>query len=158
MILESGIVGSLVGGAFRLAPELMKIWDRKNERAHEVMMMDKEIAIAEKKLDHEMKRVDAAMSMAELDAISKAITEQGQTARAAGKFVAALSALVRPLTTYWFVFMYSAVKVVGMKMAVDAGAPWDMVLVNSWTADDAGMLSMTLSFWYLDRTMNKRTK
>jgi hypothetical protein len=157
MILE-GAIGGIIGGVFRLAPELMKVWDRKNERAHEATMMDKEIAIAEKRLDHEMKKVDAAMTMAELDAVSKAITEQGQTARAAGKFVAAISALVRPLVTYWFVFMYSAVKVVGMSMAVDSGAAWDAVLVSSWTGDDASMLSMTVSFWFLDRTMNKRSK
>jgi hypothetical protein len=107
---------------------------------------------------HEMRRVDAAMSMSELDAMTKAITEQGETARSAGWFVAAISALVRPLVTYWFVCMYSAVKIVGMMMAVDAGGDWKEVIVTSWKPEDMGMLSMVLTFWFINRSMEKMSK
>jgi len=154
MILE-GLAGSALGGIFRLVPEVMKIWDRKNERAHESVMMQHEITMAEKNMAHEMRKVDAAMSMSELDAMTKAITEQGETARAAGWFVSAISALVRPLVTYWFVGMYSAVKVLGMMMAVDAGGDWKEVLVNSWAPEDMGMLSMILTFWFINRSLEK---
>ena len=138
-----------LGGLLRLAPEIIKGFDRKNERAHELAMMEVEVRIAEKRMEHEMRRVDAAMTIAEMDAISAAVKEQGQTARAAGKFVAAISALVRPLVTYWFVVMYSAVKVVSMMMAVQAGGNWKEVLVTSWTDDDMAMLVMVLSFWFI---------
>lgn len=144
-----------LGGLLRLAPEIMKGFDRKNERAHEHAMMQLEIQIVEKRLDHEMRKVDAAMTMAEMDAISQAVKEQGQTARAAGKFVSALSALVRPLVTYWFVFMFSAVKIVSMSMAIAAGGDWQEVLVSSWTADDMAMLMMILSFWFVGRTVDR---
>jgi hypothetical protein len=90
-----------------------------------------------------------------MDAISQAVKEQGQTARAAGKFVAAISALVRPLVTYWFVVMFSAVKVVSMSMAISAGGYWQEVLVQSWTADDMAMLMMILSFWFVGRTLDR---
>jgi hypothetical protein len=145
-----------LGGLLRLAPEIMKGFDRKNERAHELAMMQIEVQIVEKRLDHEMRKVDAAMTMAEMDAISQAVKEQGQTARAAGKFVSAVSALVRPLVTYWFVIMYSAVKIVGMSMAVSAGSDWREVLVNSWTADDMAMLIMILSFFFVGRTYDRK--
>lgn len=144
-----------LGGLLRLAPEILKGFDRKNERAHELAMMEIEVRIAEKRMEHEMRRVDAAMTMAEMDAISAAVKEQGQTARAAGKFVAAVSALVRPLVTYWFVLMYSAVKIVGMIMAVQAGGDWKEVLVSSWTADDMAMLVMVLSFWFVGRVYER---
>jgi hypothetical protein len=155
MILE-GLAGSALGGIFRLVPEVMKIWDRKNERAHESVMMQHEITMAEKNMAHEMRKVDAAMSMAELDAMTKAITEQGETARSAGWFVAAISALVRPLVTYWFVGMYSAVKVLGMMMAVEAGGDWKEVIVTSWQADDMGMLTMVLTFWFVGRIYERQ--
>jgi hypothetical protein len=145
-----------LGGLLRLAPEVLKGFDRKNERQHELAMMEVEIRIAEKRMEHEMRRVDAAMTMAELDAISAAVKEQGQTARAAGKFVAAVSALVRPIVTYWFVLMYSVVKVVGMAMAVQAGGDWKEVLVSSWTADDMAMLIMVLSFWFVGRVYERQ--
>lgn len=145
-----------LGGLLRLAPEILKGIDRKNERTHELAMMEIEIRIAEKRMEHEMRRVDAAMTIAEMDAISSAVKEQGQTARAAGRFVAAISALVRPIVTYWFVSMYSAVKVVSMMMAIQAGGDWKEVLVNSWTADDMAMLVMVLSFWFTGRVYERQ--
>jgi hypothetical protein len=145
-----------LGGLLRLAPEILKGLDRKNERAHELAMMEIEIRIAEKRMEHEMRKVDAAMTIAEMDAISAAVKEQGQTARAAGKFVAAVSALVRPIVTYWFVIMYSLVKIVGMTMAVQAGGDWKEVLVSSWTADDMAILIMVLSFWFVGRVYDRQ--
>jgi hypothetical protein len=145
-----------LGGLLRLAPEIMKGFDRKHERQHELAMMQVEIQIVEKRLEHEMRKVDAAMSMAEMDAISQAVKEQGQTARAAGKFVAAMSALVRPLVTYWFVIMYSAVKITSMVMAIQSGGDWKDVLVSSWTADDMAIFVMIISFWFVGRVYEKQ--
>jgi len=147
-----------LGGALRLAPEIMKGFDRKHERAHELAMMEVEIRIAEKRMEHEMRTVDAAMTMTELDAISAAVKEQGQTARAAGKFVAAVSALVRPLVTYWFVIMYSAVKIVSMVMAIQSGSDWKDVLVSSWTADDMAIFVMIISFWFVGRVYDRQNR
>jgi len=144
-----------LGGLLRLAPEIMKGFDRKHERAHELAMMQVEIQIVEKRLEHEMRKVDAAMTMAEMDAISQAVKEQGQTARAAGKFVAAVSALVRPLVTYWFVVLYSTVKIVSMSMAISAGGDWREVLINNWTSEDMSMLMMVLGFWFVNRTVDR---
>ena len=41
-ILGGGIFGSLLGGIFRLAPEVLKYFDKKNERQHELAMFDKQ--------------------------------------------------------------------------------------------------------------------
>ena len=35
------LLGGLLGGAFRLAPEILKWFDRKGERGHELAMQDK---------------------------------------------------------------------------------------------------------------------
>jgi hypothetical protein len=102
-----------------------------------------------------MKQAEASMTIAELDAMSEAIKEQGQTARAAGKFVAALSALVRPLVTYWFVGFYSFVKMLTISLALEQNANWKEVIVNAWTADDAAILMMILTFWFVGRIWDK---
>jgi hypothetical protein len=41
----------------------MKGFDRKHERKHELAMMEVEIQIVEKRMEHEMRKVDAAMTM-----------------------------------------------------------------------------------------------
>ena len=152
MILET-LGGGLLGGIFRLAPEVIKIFDSKNARSHELKMLEAEMAFAQLNAAAEMHKTNAAMTVAELDAMGQALKEQGQTARAAGKFVAGLSASVRPVTTYWLLFLYSAVKFVSILMAVQAGGDWKEVLISNWAAEDMAMLSMTLSFWFLDRTV-----
>ena len=41
-LLGGGILGSLLGGVFRLIPEVLKSFDKKNERSHELSMFDKQ--------------------------------------------------------------------------------------------------------------------
>ena len=152
------LLGSLFGGIFRIIPEVLKMLDAKNERAHEAIMLDKEMAFAKIKGEITMRQVDAAMTMSELDVMTDAIKEQGQTARAAGKFVAALSALVRPLVTYWFVVLYSLVKIASILMAIADGGDWKEVLINAWTPDDMALLMMILTLWFVGRVWERATQ
>ena len=39
------LLGGLLGGAFRLTPEILKWIDRKGERAHELAIQDKTIQL-----------------------------------------------------------------------------------------------------------------
>jgi len=41
-LLGGGIFGSLLGGLFRLAPEVLKWMDKKNERSHELKMFEQQ--------------------------------------------------------------------------------------------------------------------
>lgn len=149
------LLGSLMGGVFRIIPEVMKIWDAKNERGHELAMLGKEMEFAKIKGEISMREAEATMTVAEIGAMSEALREQGQTARAAGKFVSAISALVRPLVTYWFVFLYSAVKIASMLLAYQTNGDWKEVLINSWTKDDMAMLMLILTFWFVGRVWER---
>lgn len=157
MILES-VFGGILGGVLRLAPEVLKFFTHKKDLDHEYRMMQMEMEIAKAKVELGFRQVDANLQVAELDAIAEAVKEQGQTARAAGRLVAALSALVRPLVTYWFVILYSGVKLASMGMAMEQGGQWKEVLVSSWTKDDMAILFMILGFWFVSRTIEKYRK
>lgn len=149
------ILGGLMGGVFRILPEVLKLFDRVNERKHELELLKAEMEFAKIRGEIMMKQAEAAMTVAELDAMSEAIKEQGQTARAAGKFVAALSALVRPIVTYWFVGFYSFVKMLTISLALEQNANWKEVIVTSWNADDMAILMMILTFWFVGRIWDK---
>ena len=41
-ILSGGLLGSIFGGLFRMAPEVLKFFDKKNERAHELLMFSRQ--------------------------------------------------------------------------------------------------------------------
>lgn len=149
------LLGSLLGGVFRIVPEVMKLWDAKNERQHELAMLGKEMEFAQIKGEIAMREQETTLMGKELDAMSVALREQGETARASGWFISAISAAVRPLVTYWFVALYSVVKLAAILMAIDAGAEWKEVLVNSWTQDDMAMLMMVLTFWFVGRVWDR---
>lgn len=147
-----------MGGVFRILPEVIKLFDKVSERKHELELLKAEMEFAKIRGEIMMKQAEAAMTVAELDAMSVAIQEQGQTARAAGKWVAALSALVRPLVTYWFVVFYSLVKILSIILALNQDADWKEVIVNAWTADDMAILMMILTFWFVGRIWDKYNK
>lgn len=157
MIAES-LLGSVLGGVLRLAPELVKVFDRKNERAHELAMLDREMQFAQVRGEIAMRQTEATMTVAELDAMSTALREQGETARSAGRWVAAMSALVRPLVTYWFVGLYSVHKVATMLMAREQAGNWRDVLVSGWTEQDWSILSLILTFWFVGRVWERSNK
>ena len=154
MILES-LMGSALGGVLRIAPELLKFFDRKGERAHELAMLSREMEFARLRGEITMRQTEAAMSIAELDAMGQALREQGATAQAAGRWVAGISALVRPLVTYWFVGLYSLHKLAGMSMAREQLGNWREVLLSTWTAEDMAILSMILTFWFVGRVWDR---
>lgn len=156
-MIES-ILGGLLGGVFRIAPEFLKWLDRKGEREHELKMLQAEMEFAKIRGEIMMKQVEASMTVAELDAMGEALKEQGMTARAAGKVVAAISALVRPLVTYWFVVLYSAVKILSIRMAIDQGGEWKQVIVSSWTEADMAMLMLVLTFWFVGRVWERNKR
>lgn len=154
-MIES-IFGGLLGGLFRLAPEVLKWLDRKDERAHELAMLDKEMAFAQIKAEQAMHTVDAQVDMAQFDAIGKALDGQARMAVAAGRFVAGVSALVRPLVTYWVVLLWTGVKIASMVLAYQTGGSWQTMLLANWGPDDNAILSIVLVFWFVGRAIDKR--
>lgn len=157
MILES-LFGGALGGLLRLAPELLKFFDRKGEREHELRMLGAEMDFARIKGEISMRQTEASMTVAELNAVGEALKGQADMAQAGGQIVAAISALVRPIVTYWFVGLYSAHKIASMMMAHEQGGGWRDVLITSWTEQDWTVLSMILSFWFVGRVWERSTK
>ena len=62
------LLGGLLGGAFRLAPEILKWMDRKGERGHELAMQDKAL---------EFEKIRGAQRMAEIGASAEAAWNVG---------------------------------------------------------------------------------
>lgn len=152
------LMGGVFGGVLRLAPEVFKIFDKKNERLHELRMLEAEMEFAKVRGEIAMRQTEAAMTMAEMDTMAEAFKEQSRTAQAAGKFVAAISALVRPTVTYLFLGLYAAVKIAAYLIAIEQGGNWKEVLTTMWGADDLAVFNMILSFWFVGRVYERAGK
>jgi len=156
-MMES-LLGGLFGGVLRLAPELFKLFDKKNERAHELRMVEAEMEFAKIRGEISMRQVEAQMTMAEMDTMAEAFKEQSETAKNAGWFVSAISALVRPMVTYSFLGLYASVKIASFLIAIDQNGNWKEVLVTMWGADDLAVFNMIISFWFVGRVYERSNK
>ena len=149
------LLGGVFGGLLRLAPEVFKIFDKKNERAHELRMLEAEMEFAKVRGEIAMRQADVQLQTAELDAMTQAFKEQSETAKNAGWFVSAISALVRPTVTYLFLALYAAVKVAAYLIAIEQGGNWKDVLTSMWGNDDLAVFNMIISFWFVGRVYER---
>ena len=158
--LGSGVLGSLLGGVFRLFPEVLKFFDRKNERMHELKMFEQQCQLEQLRGNQKLaeigaehaSRVDSGL----IDVFEEAVKQQAVMAKAAGGWVAALSASVRPVLTYYLLLLYGVVKTVYTVTGISAGMPPMDILRQVWTTDDVALLSGVINYWMLDRSLAKR--
>ena len=159
-ILSGGILGSVFGGLFRMAPEVLKFFDKKNERQHELNMFARQCELetlrGQQKLAEIGAQREAAMDVGVMDAFNNAITQQAEMVKAAGGWVASLSASVRPVVTYWVLFVWSFIHVWFAWNAWLMGAPAAEVFKTKMTPDFSALLSGTINYWFLDRTLKQR--
>ncbi len=159
-ILGGGLLGSIFGGLFRLAPEVLKWLDKKNERQHELAMFDRQCDLEAQRGAQKLQEIGAqhgmAVDMGVLDAFKGVIDQQTEMAKAAGGWVAAISASVRPVVTYWILFIWSFVHIWFAWNAWLQGMPPAEVFKVAMSPDFSALVGGTINYWFMDRTLAKR--
>lgn len=162
MILET-IVGGLLGGAARLAPEVLKLIDRKNERKHELSLLDKNTAA-------EQARAAAGQKMAETQADSSQVTSaiaalqealKGQFQPTGNTFIDGLNFSVRPVLTYLIAGPYAVGKLAVFIALLWTGHALDASAVKAaldatYTSADMAVVSGIINFFFLGRVFDRR--
>jgi hypothetical protein len=151
------LLGGLLGGAFRLAPEVLKWLDRKNERMHELAMQDKALEFEKLRGAQKMAEIsasaDAAWNTGAIEALKEAVAAQGK--QSGVKWVDALSSSVRPVITYWFMALYCAAKTAAFTAAISSGTDWSTAVQHAWTEADQALWAGVLNFWFLGRVFDR---
>lgn len=152
------LLGTLFGGLFRLAPEVLKWFDRKDERKHELAMFDKQLEADRQKGEQAQQlatiQADSAIGVAEIQAIIEAT--KAQSVQTGIKWVDAFNALIRPLLALqWLILLWPAIIVAGFAMAVAAGTDPLAALKAAFGTDEKAMAASVASFWLVDRSLRK---
>ena len=151
------ILGGLLGGVFRLAPEVLKWLDRNGERSHELSMQDKAIEFEKIRGAQRMSEIgasaDAAWNSGAIDAFKEAIAAQATPTGV--PWADALSSSVRPIITYWLMALYCAAKTVAFVAALNAGAGWGAAVLAAWSEADQALWAGVLNFWFLGRVFDR---
>jgi len=152
------LLGGLLGGAFRLTPEILKWIDRKGERTHELAIQDKTIQLEQLRTQHEQiteaEKTDAEIKTAELNTFKSAIDAQGTMTQIG--WADALSKSVRPIITYWFMALYCASKTAAFILYLNADGDFTSAIQQVWTVSDQALWAGVLNFWFLGRVFEKQ--
>jgi hypothetical protein len=159
-LLGGGLMGSIFGGLFRLAPEVLKFLDRKNERQHELSMFSRQCELEQVRGEMKLAEIgaerDKAIDTGVMTAFEAAINQQAEMAKSAGGWVASLSASVRPVVTYWILAIWSASHIWFAVVASREGLPVQEVFKMIMSPDFAALVAGTFNYWFLDRTLKVR--
>jgi hypothetical protein len=159
-IFSGGLLGSIFGGLFRLAPEILKWLDKKNERQHELSMFDRQCQLEAQRGAQKLQEIGAQHGMAVdagvLDAFKGVIDQQTDMVKKAGGWVASLSASVRPVVTYWILFIWSFVHIWFAWNAWLQGMSPAEVFKVAMSPDFSALVAGTINYWFMDRTLAKR--
>lgn len=159
-LFTGGIFGGLLGGIFRLAPEVIKFFDKQNERDHELKMFDRQCDLeklrGQQKLDEIGANRQAATDSGVLQAFQAAIDQQAELSKASGGWAASASAAVRPLITYWVWTLYTIAFISLLVITWQVTQDPKQLVTLTLTGDFMALLSGITNYWFLDRTLAKR--
>lgn len=152
------LLGGGLGGLLRFVPEIFKLFTEQRDRDHEFRMtqlqLDIDKARAAQAIDLVHAQSEAAQATSEMQAYIEAIKGQGQMSGV--PWVDALNQSVRPVVTYWWMSLFTVYKIATIVAACLAWTTLDDFITKLWTVQDAGVLSMILGFWFVDRAIRKQ--
>jgi len=142
------LIGSLLGFGTSFLPKILGYFEEKRDQAHELAMMDKQleqqIQIGRQKI--EMINVDA--DIRETEALHK---EHASITRKSSQWVVNLSATVRPVMTYLLFVEFMVLTYLLAWGYIDNGM-YSLI----WSNEIQAVWSAVVSFWFGQRTFNRR--
>jgi len=155
------LLGTLLGALIRFAPELLKFLDKKFERDHELALIDKNMEAdrlqAELALKQMAVQAEVTMGQKEIEAIIAAT--QAQAVQTGVKWVDAISALMRPIITFWWVIvLYTAAMAVQFYGLLEYGQSIPTALLTVFGTEEKTIAASIISFWFVDRQLRRKSK
>lgn len=143
------LLGSLIGFVSAAFPELLKLFQDKQDRKHELAVLDRQMQL---RFEERSER---------LDAISQTIGAEQMKAlyhtyKTDIRWVDALNGTVRPVLAYAFFMLYAVVKGWQVYLATDASIPLSVMASVLWGQEDQAIFAGIISFYYGQRAMAKR--
>ena len=152
------ILSGIFGGVLRLAPELFKFLDAKNERKHELDMQDKALAFqqlaGEQKVGEIKAQGQVEWDKGALGALQEAI--KGQNEPSGILWVDGFSKLIRPLITLqWVIILYPAVIVATFVILLQQNSPVIDAMKQAFGPEEKALVSFIVDFWFVGRVLER---
>ncbi len=153
------ILSMLIGFLSSSAPSFMAFFQDKNDKAHELAMMELQLKNTNM---IESYRADE-IGVKEYSAIvQSAHRSQDSMVEKCSKWVMNFTASVRPVITYLFMISFIGFKVAAFCAAINPSLPWhqavsfSQAMLQVWGEEETAIFSGIIAFWFGDRALTKR--
>ena len=146
------LLGSLLGFISSTFPDLLKFWQDKQDRKHELQILDRQME--QMRLGH-TQRLDEIAINAD---VSQSLALYKHDSQPSGvTWVDGLRASVRPIITYGFFILFAWVKLSAVVLLMNQGGlSINEALVQIWDGETQALFAGILSFWFGSRSLAKR--
>lgn len=156
----SGILGFATSGL----PSVLKFFENKNDQKHEREMAqlqtERELALAEKGFASQERIEDIRTDQIEMETYTQeriALYEHdAKLQQKASGWVVNLSASVRPVVTYTFVFLLLFTDIAGMVWAMKTGVDFGTAMELIFSEDEMAIVASIIGFWFGARTWDRK--
>lgn len=148
--------GLLLGGLFRLVPEVIGYLGKKRDNDHELELLREQVKLETAQTNNSIREKEVSGNFdlwkEQIAALREAIAGQEKPSGIA--WVDAWNKLLRPmLISWWCIGLYSLATVCGFVALISAGInPVDAVL-RLWGPEEKEIVKMMLSFLFVDRSL-----
>ena len=146
------LLGSLLGFISSTFPDLLKFWQDKQDRKHELQILDRQME--QMRLGHNQRLDEIAINAD----VSQSLALYKHDSQPSGvTWVDGLRASVRPVITYGFFILFAWVKLSAVVLLMNQdGLSINEALIQIWDAETQALFAGILSFWFGSRSLAKR--
>jgi hypothetical protein len=156
----SGILGFATSGL----PSLLDFFKQKGDQKHELQMakldMERSLAMAEKGFASQERIEEFRTDQVEMETYAQerqALYDHDKKLQdKASPWVVNLSASVRPVVTYTFVFLLLFTDIVGMIWAVKSGVDFATAMTLIFSDEEMAIVASIIGFWFGSRHWDKK--
>ena len=143
------LLASIAGFVSSILPEIVRLIKDKNDKRHELDIMDRQIAISKLQMSQQLQEIDARQDELQYRTLY-------ETYSTGVSWVDALNGTVRPVMAYSFFVLYTYLKYWQIKCVTPTFMAQYLEVV--WNPDDQAIFAGIISFYFGQRTFTKLWK
>jgi hypothetical protein len=144
------LISTIFGVLSSLLPNIIKIFEKKQDYAHEIALTKLKMDAAKEGLLFQLEMEEVKASVAEGESVRKHDNDIEYTG-----FWAALRASIRPTITYAFFALFVGIKIAAFWVLVERGASPTELLTLVWDSETMAIFSAIIGFWFGSRAIEK---
>ncbi len=141
------IIGSIIGFLGSIAPQVLKLYQDKRDKEHELKLLQLQIEREKLGHTHKMEEIGAIADIEESKALYRSLEPKLSGVKWVDAMITFLISSVRPVITYSFFLVYALVKI-GMYQKLGD-------ITQIWNEMDMTIFCTIISFWFGNRSMQK---